>query len=426
MKAVERHLEALEGLPRQTLDKALDVFDQQHFADSYLASTDRTERRDVLRRIQAAVDAADDVNVFEKNDKVILALDVDGNALEVRVGMAGQAPFGMTSLEILDVTDQQVRIELTADNLTETFEKLADDGFSGVVHVRKNGEVLLENAYGIANEELGYPVRLDSVFGIGSTPIDFTVAGIYLLEQQGRIDRNETIDTYFDNVPDDKRNMTIGHLMEGRSGLPDFFDTDDDWDADLAWVDRNTAEHWLLNQELLFEPGTDESHSHGAFGLLSILIERVSGQDYYSFMKENFFNPADMKRTAMYGDRMGLTLADFAEGRGPQFVGLPNIPPNWGPTSWLILGSGGMASCLGDMVKFYAFMRSGKLLKAPYDKHFMGIGASINGSLRGAYLSHNYKGADNEAILISNINGASSEVIMALTLALEQLVEDSE
>ena len=39
--------------------------------------------------------------------------------------------------------------------------------------------------------------------------------------------------------------MTIRHCMSGRSGLPDFFETGDDWDPDRLnrtlkiWVERN-------------------------------------------------------------------------------------------------------------------------------------------------------------------------------------------
>ena len=82
--------------------------------------------------------------------------------------------------------------------------------------------------------------------------------------------------------------MTIQHLFSGQSGLPDFFDTEEDWDPDLGWVDRETAVQRMLSQELLFEPGTDRSHSHGAFGLLAAIVEIVSGQTYYDFISKNF------------------------------------------------------------------------------------------------------------------------------------------
>ena len=341
-----------------------------------------------------------------------------------------KAPYAITSLEITDVTDKRPSYTLTTDNLGEVFAELEQSGFSGIVHVRKNGDVLLDKAYGLANEEFGYPIKRDTVFGIGSTPMDFTLVSIFLLEQRGKISQDDTLNRYFDSVPADKESITIRQLVTGKSGLPNFFDTEDDWDADLAYLNRKAAEERLFAQELLFKPGKGTSHSHGAFGLLSSIIERVSGKDYYTFLKENFFNPAGMTRTAMNGNSMGLPLSEFAVGQGPTYFGLPNIPPNWGKTSWLVLGSGGMCSTMEDMLKFYALVRSEKVLKPPYNRRFNRFGASLNGSMRGAYLSHAYTGVNDEAILMSNIDADSpregdvDEKMTAIVRALEGFIRD--
>lgn len=77
-----------------------------------------------------------------------------------------------------------------------------------------------------------------------------------------------------------------------------------------------------------------------------------------------------MNHTNEYGKTSGHKLPDFAVGAGPQKVGLPNIPPNWGPTSWLIKGSGGMYSTLEDLLKFYDYVRSDSLFETKYRKQF--------------------------------------------------------
>ncbi len=433
--AITYHIHALEEAARSELnerglDRFVKEFERSHCADEFLATTTDANRRALVKQVLGVIRRTPHTETTISPLWVRMELFPNDEIHEVTFRTQDTAPYAVTALEIEEVTDSRPRYTLTADNLSEVFADLEASGFTGVVHVRKNGNVLLEKAYGMANVEFGYPIKLDTVFGIGSTPMDFTLVSLFLLEQQGKIHQDDTLDMFLENAPADKAKITIRQLMSSQSGLPDFFDTEDDWDPDLAYINRKTAEERLLSQELLFEPGTKSRHSHGAFGLLSIIIERVTGQDYYAFLKENFFDPAGMTRTAMNGDSMGLPLSEFAVGQGPVFFGLPNIPPNWGKTSWLVLGSGGMCSTLEDMLKFFALVRSDTVLKPPHNARFNRYGSSLNGSMRGAYLSHVYKGVDDEAILMSNIDADSpregdvDEKIRAVVLALEDFIGD--
>lgn len=431
--AISYHIEALEKTARRDLsepdlDQFAREFERLHCADEYISATSDAVRSAIIKQILGIISRTPHTETTISPLWVRMELFPPNEIHEVTFETQDRAPYAITALAVSEVTDSRPRYTLTVDNLSDAFADLEKSGFTGVVHVRKNGNVLLEKAYGMANVEFEYPIKLDTVFGIGSTPMDFTLVSLFLLEQQGKIRQDDTLETFFDNVPADKAKITIRHLMSGQSGLPDFFDTEDDWDPDLAFINRKTAEERLMSQELLFEPGTKSRHSHGGFGLLSIIIERVSGQDYFTFLKENFFDPAGMTRTAMNGDSMGLPLSEFAVGHGPVFFGLPNIPPNWGKTSWLILGSGGMCSTLEDILKFFALVRSDKVLKPPHNARFNRYGSSLNGSMRGAYLSHVYTGVDDEAIMMSNIDADSpregdvDEKMRAIVLALEEFI----
>lgn len=283
----------------------------------------------------------------------------------------------------MEVKESQAAMIISNQNLEAVIDSLESDGFSGLLFAEKEGEVVINKPFGWANKELEIENTKHTIFGTGSRPIDYTVAAIMILDQQGKLDLNDAITEFFDNVPDDKQTITLRHLMNGESGLPDFFDVESDWDPDLAWINRGEAEQRLLSIPLLFEAGTSKKHSHAAFGLLAAVIERVSEMEYYEFLKVNFFDPAGMTRTGEYGTNMNYSFTDFAEGGGPEFVGNPNIPPNWGPTSWLIKGSGGMYSSLGDLQKFYKLMRSGEVLDDEHNKYFWGESVSLDGSMRG-------------------------------------------
>lgn len=293
------------------------------------------------------------------------------------VDIAGE---GISAIRLEAVAPRMV---LTKQNISALVDSLESAGYAGLLYAQSNGDVWIEQPFGFAIPSLNLKNTSETIFAIGSRPIDFTVAGIQLLDQQGKLSVNDFITEFFTDVPSDKVSMTVQHLLTGASGLPDFFETEDDWDADLAWIDRETAEQRLLNIELLFKPGTANQHSHAAFGLLAAIIERVSGQPYYTFIKTNFFEPAGMKRTGEYGESLTFSLSDFAEGMGPQRVGLPNIPPNWGPTSWLIKGSGGMFSTLDDLQRFYQFIHSGNVLDEEHQQIFKGEMIQLDGSMRG-------------------------------------------
>src|SRR6185436_16953274 len=98
-------------------------------------------------------------------------------------------------------------------------------------------------------------------------------------EEMGKLSTSDPITKFLKNVPQDKSAMTIDHLMRGRSGLPNFHHiTGVDQDADLTWIDRDTAVQRILGRELLFAPGQGQAHSHSAWVLLAAIVEVVSGE----------------------------------------------------------------------------------------------------------------------------------------------------
>src|SRR5262249_43960290 len=89
----------------------------------------------------------------------------------------------------------------------------AEHGLAGVVLVAREGNIVFHQAYGLANREKKIVMRPDTILAIGSTPIDFTKAGILLLADRGKLGVNDSITKYLDSVPADKRSITIQHLM---------------------------------------------------------------------------------------------------------------------------------------------------------------------------------------------------------------------
>ncbi|MEQ8318262.1 MAG: serine hydrolase [Phycisphaerales bacterium] len=295
----------------------------------------------------------------------------------------------------LDVPD------LTWDTIDQRMKAEEAAGFSGVLLVVRDGSIAHHAGYGLADRDTDRPVDSETIFAIGSVPIDFTFVCILQLINQGKLDRHDPITKFFDDVPGDKRSITLDHLMNGESGLPDFHDIPTDRDPDHGWIDREEAVRRIMNQQLLFEPGTDSRHSHSAWGLLAAVLEIASGQSYQESTQEHIYEPANMPDTGFFGKS---DKADrIAIGYGARSDGETNAPPYWGQTSWLVMGSGGQVSTARDLNNFLSAVHDGTLAGPDAARTMFGdaTGMAGAGDMYGYEVRMTFAPAD-RFILISN------------------------
>lgn len=411
-----RHFQALEGLPLVPLDEAVRRLEADHLSPAYMAETTADQRRQTIETLRGAVAGAGGVMV--RGQQGLFTLELRGGRQEADIQFRMDDAGRIRTLELRPL--QEAVVQLTPETLASAFDKWAAEGLSGGVFIQRGGAVLLDQSYGTANADLGTKPTADTVFGIGSTPISFTVAAIDLLATRGVISLDDPVSKYYD-MPADKASLTIRHLMSGRSGLPDFVHTTHDWNPDLAWVDRDTVVARIAHAPLRFAPGESRAHSHAAFGLLAAVIEKVSGQTYYDFIRQNILDPAGMERTGLYGETRGLKLSDFAVGSGPRLVGLPNIPPNWGPTSWLIMGSGGMVSTLNDMRKFFDYVEATPAFGPDSTRRARSPGVEIGGSTGGYFFYRARNGQGDVAMMLLNTDGRTRQT-QGVTRALNKFI----
>lgn len=400
---VGRRIRAIEAL-RDT-PAAFAEFRAEHLAPA-LGSPD-TLGDDVLRTIARAAMASGMVNVGLQGNEYLVRLD-GGASADIFARIGPEAPFLIEALRVATGDAAGPRREpppvepLSWDALEGAIDEAVAWGFSGTVLAVRDGRVVLHQSYGAADRATGRPNTNDTIYGIGSIPIDFTRASIYLLVQRTALTLDDPISRFYPDAPDDKATVTIRQLLTSASGLPNFHHVATDEDHDLTWIDRATAEARILAQPLLFDPGTGSSNSHSAFGLLAAIVERVSGQTYGAFLRTNFFEPAGMTRTGFYGDLDGHAVTDFAVGHDGNRAGQPNIPPNWGHTSWLVMGSGGMYSTPADMHRWFSTLRSGKVLTGDALAGYLRRGHAIGASDRGFLFVHAWAGGDSMVFLAQN------------------------
>lgn len=371
---------ALAEPPALRLERALMAYledaspDAEAFAQQWAAPATINEHGidavvEELRSIHEQLHGAEPMDVMlDGQGRLTIEYGAPGQPLRMlHCTMQTEAPHKILNLTIEGEAEPESE-GLTWDTLGARLNAEADAGFTGVVLVVRDGEVVVERGFGLANRSEQFPVTPGTVFAIGSAPIDFTFAGIMMLQEEGELSFDDPITAYFKNVPKDKRSITLEHLMTGQSGLRNFHDIPSDRDPDHHWISRDEAINRIFAGELLFEPGTSREHSHSAWGVLAAVIEIVSGQTYQEFTNERIYKPLGMRSTGFHGDH--IPEERTAIGYGVRTDGTTNAPPFWGEVSWLVMGSGGQVSTAGDMARFIEAVTSGDLLNEANTRRF--------------------------------------------------------
>ena len=93
-------------------------------------------------------------------------------------------------------------------------------GFSGVVRVKKDGRVVLEQGYGLANRERKIRFTPATVVQIGSNTKDFTVVAILQLKERGLLDLNDPLSKFFPPPPPTSARSRSASSSITRLGFP--------------------------------------------------------------------------------------------------------------------------------------------------------------------------------------------------------------
>ncbi|MGH9675832.1 MAG: serine hydrolase domain-containing protein, partial [Candidatus Acidiferrum sp.] len=208
----------------------------------------------------------------------------------------------------------------TTAAVDEVFADFTKPGSPGcAVAVYRNGRIIHERGYGLANIEEDVPITPQTVFDIGSTSKQFTAASILLLEKQGKLSVNDDVRKYIPELPDYRHKITILQLLNHTSGLRDYLTLMDlaGINMDSVTTDEDALQLITRQKALNFEPGSDWLYSNTGFFLLSIVVNRVSGKTLREFAAENIFNPLGMSHT-QYRDEHTALIANRAMAYDPK------------------------------------------------------------------------------------------------------------
>jgi len=181
-----------------------------------------------------------------------------------------------------------------SERLDQVMQAATNAGvFSGVVLVARNDSILLFKSYGWRDFEHQIPHDTNSVFQIGSVTKQFTATVILWLQEQGKLNVNDKLSSYFPEYQY-ADGLTIKNLLTHTSGIYNF--TDEHYLKDLGDKPYSQNDFWscVADKPLEFTPGSKFQYSNSNYMILGYLIEKVSGKPYEQMVREVIFNKVGM------------------------------------------------------------------------------------------------------------------------------------
>ena len=244
-------------------------------------------------------------------------------------------------------------------------KRLADaDVFSGAVLLAKDGVPVYKSVYGTANKDYGVLNKIDTKFNLGSMNKMFTAVAVAQLVEKGKLSFDDPLSKFIPDFPDAEsaKKIQVKHLLSHTAGLGGYFSKryQDTSRAKLRTVDDMMA---LAKQDekLLFEPGSKWQYSNTGMLVLGKIIEIVSGQNYYDYVRENIYKPAGMINTDAY--ELDKVNPNLAVGYHKTFTDNGIVWSN-NVFQHVMRGGpqGGGYSTVEDLLRFDQALRSGKLV----------------------------------------------------------------
>lgn len=248
----------------------------------------------------------------------------DGRRVSLTLALAGDDPPLIDRFAVRPLPPEVAAVE--PGQLPAVIEARIDaesraGRFSGAVLVARGDQLIAAKAVGLADRASGRVNTLDTPFNLGSINKMFTAIAIAQLQAAGRLDWKDTVGQHLPNFPNARirDKVTIHQLLTHTSGVGSY------WNAahQARRHELETHQGFLqtfVDEPLLFEPGTGIEYSNGGPVILGLIIESISGMDYYSYMRRHLYEPAGMLRADHYrrdDARPGFALGYIKAGSGP-------------------------------------------------------------------------------------------------------------
>jgi D-alanyl-D-alanine carboxypeptidase len=167
---------------------------------------------------------------------------------------------------------------------------------SASVGIVQGGRTVFTKAYGHARLSPPMPATTDLHYAVGSISKQFTAACVLLLQEDGKLSIDDPIAKYFPELTR-AQDVKIRHILSHTSGYEDYAPQDY---TIPAWTKPTTASaivHEWATRPLDFEPGSQYQYSNTNFNIAGLIVEKVSGEPFWTFLFRRVLKPLGMTHT---------------------------------------------------------------------------------------------------------------------------------
>jgi CubicO group peptidase (beta-lactamase class C family) len=231
--------------------------------------------------------------------------------------------------------------------------------FAGAVLVARGSDVIVSKGYGLANVEWNIPNSPSARFRVASITKQFTAAAILLLEERGRLKIDDLVKTHLPEAPATWDRITLFHLLTHTAGFPGQQSPPTGRQPPVESTDGTVAGFVtaLMQRPLESQPGERFNYTNSGYLILGHLIQKLTGQSYETFIRENIFMPLGMKDSGLDSP------AVIARRAGHYTVTRNGLVNAYSPSDRIVPDtSAGMYSTTEDLLRWQHALFGGKVL----------------------------------------------------------------
>jgi D-alanyl-D-alanine carboxypeptidase len=226
------------------------------------------------------------------------------------------------------------------------------------VLVAKGDHILLLKGYGVSDLGLEAPAKADSVYHIVGPMLPFTGVAVMQQVERGKLSLDDDITKYLPEFSTQGHHVTIRELLSNTSGIVDYHYLGDPLESTYRQpkaMDEVMA--LFANGQWVHEPGTVWDWSVSNFQLLTVILERVTGQTFAEYMQKNLFAPAGATATA------GCDNSSVVHGLSHSYQGVGDHYQAATENSSAVSYDLRFCSTVSDLFHIWRGVQLGKLLK---------------------------------------------------------------
>lgn len=246
------------------------------------------------------------------------------------------------------------RLVSTLDSIAR--QAMEDQSIPGLsVAIVKDGRVLLERGWG-TTERGKRQATAHTVYQIASVSKQFTAAAVLRLAERGQLSLDDDVAQYVEGLPASYRTISLRQLLNHTAGVPNFTEFFREFRQVLTPAQLIDS---LAARPLQFSPGAGFHYSNSGYYLLGLVIERVTGQAYGNYLREQFFAPLGMNDSEYCGDSQTRPLpSGYVRTRR----GNPVHTNPWDPS--VLYAAGSLCSTAADLARWEVALGEGRVLDA--------------------------------------------------------------